>query len=374
MLDLENRVLCKNNEKEWYITFSNADKKKWVLPKRNMRFYMNIYQPSSLKGRLIKLLLPLLSTSHLICKRLNIKYVRIQLVESVFQEIQIAFKQAGLSYGFFMGTPGVHQKIVIQINKEKNVLGYCKITDSIAVYENFVKESCLLQKLNDLQINGIPNSICVKRVLNDSAGIFIQTTTKTINSITLHHLEQRHVTFITQLCQKTIRMLPYNESGLFRELNYLKIYDDKLMPEIQDAIVRLEDYLIHSRGLYCCTHGDFTPWNTYIEGNKLFVFDWEYAEDAYLPMLDLLHFWTQCCYFEKRMQADKIARAYYIFKRDKFTNWIQWTGYDADMLYIAYLLSMISRTMQRESQLTTSSERIINMWSEVLRLIMIHLS
>jgi hypothetical protein len=44
---------------------------------------------------------------------------------------------------------------------------------------------------------------------------------------------------------------------------------------------------ITSRGL---AHGDFTPWNSLVCGDRLYVFDWEYAGWDYPADYDLIHF------------------------------------------------------------------------------------
>ncbi|HEX9859762.1 MAG TPA: phosphotransferase, partial [Nitrospirota bacterium] len=37
-------------------------------------------------------------------------------------------------------------------------------------------------------------------------------------------------------------------------------------------------------------HGDFSPWNTFLAGDRLVVFDWEHSEPCGLPFYDLVHF------------------------------------------------------------------------------------
>jgi hypothetical protein len=37
-------------------------------------------------------------------------------------------------------------------------------------------------------------------------------------------------------------------------------------------------------------HGDFTPWNIRVENQTARVFDWEYADEEQLPLMDALHF------------------------------------------------------------------------------------
>ncbi len=40
----------------------------------------------------------------------------------------------------------------------------------------------------------------------------------------------------------------------------------------------------------CLGHGDFTPWNTFLQGGRLYVFDWEYAAENGPVGQDLAHF------------------------------------------------------------------------------------
>ena len=40
----------------------------------------------------------------------------------------------------------------------------------------------------------------------------------------------------------------------------------------------------------CLVHGDFTPWNSFVQGGRLYVFDWEYAHPAWPVGFDLVHF------------------------------------------------------------------------------------
>lgn len=40
----------------------------------------------------------------------------------------------------------------------------------------------------------------------------------------------------------------------------------------------------------CLAHGDFAPWNIRVANGRLFVFDWEYAQECASPLHDYLHF------------------------------------------------------------------------------------
>ena len=45
---------------EKFYRFGNADGKYWIVPARSMRTALNLYQPSGIKGKLVKALLPFL--------------------------------------------------------------------------------------------------------------------------------------------------------------------------------------------------------------------------------------------------------------------------------------------------------------------------
>ena len=52
------------NKGERFCHFSNPDGKAWIVPVKNMRVALNLYQPSGIKGKLVKALLPLQALPH----------------------------------------------------------------------------------------------------------------------------------------------------------------------------------------------------------------------------------------------------------------------------------------------------------------------
>ena len=51
-----NKILDLTGEEKFY-RFGNADGKYWIMPVRGMRTAMNLYQPSGIKGKMLKDLL-----------------------------------------------------------------------------------------------------------------------------------------------------------------------------------------------------------------------------------------------------------------------------------------------------------------------------
>ena len=105
-------------------------------------------------------------------------------------------------------------------------------------------------------------------------------------------------------------------------------------------------------------HADFTPWNMFEEKGKLFVFDWEYAQMTYPPMLDRYHFFTQTAIFEKHWQEDEIMEYIQCAKG----NWINAEA------YILYLLDIIARfTIREKGKVSGDVAHTMNIWIELLK-------
>ena len=86
-------------------------------------------------------------------------------------------------------------------------------------------------------------------------------------------------------------------------------------------------------------HGDFTPWNTFVDDGQLFVFDWEYAQRSCPPLLDKYHWFTQTWIFEKHYGAEKILEE----SHKKLAN-------SNNFSYLCYLIVTIATYVGREEK------------------------
>ena len=108
---------------------------------------------------------------------------------------------------------------------------------------------------------------------------------------------------------------------------------------------------------FSACHGDFTPWNMFVEKNRLFVFDFEYAAKSYPPGLDRYHFFTQTAVFERKWGVDDIMA----FMASKEGAWID------KRVYRLYLIEIISRFTTREAgKVTGKAATPFALWSNLL--------
>ena len=112
-----------------FYTFSNADGKRWLMPAKNMRTAMNLYQPSGIKGKGMKALFPYLYRLGVVNKAVGAEKKRYELVPELKKLLCRLFGTDDIEFSIFCGTPCVHQKITMQISKGARILGYAKFSD-----------------------------------------------------------------------------------------------------------------------------------------------------------------------------------------------------------------------------------------------------
>jgi len=340
---------------------SNADGKTWLLPASDLTVGLELYQPSGIKGRLLKKLLPSLHRIPGVIKGIHATCEHIGLRHDIIAAAENAFGVKGLTFSVFGGTPSVHQKITIQFSHGKRILGYCKLTDSDAIRQLFLHEQRLLNHLSESGLEDIPRCLTCD-TLPDGTSIFIQSTVKTGRSYSPHHWTPLHESFLQRLSRLTLSTLQFEDTDLHASLLALHENLNRIPPQFRDIIEpRLRQILDEKTGTqveYSAFHADFTPWNMIIQDNRLFVFDWEYGRLTYPPLLDRYHFFTQQALHVTKMSPRQIHSQISI---------LPWYSPED---YTIYLLDIISRFTLRESgKLPSSLLSMLSSWTEILQCI-----
>ena len=344
-----------------FYRFGNADGKYWIVPARRMRTALNLYQPSGIKGKLVKALLPWLHRFAHVRKAIKAEGANCCLNSELHSLLCKVFDTQEIEFAIFEGTPSVHKKITMQLSRNGRILGYCKISDSIDIKELFKKESKMLDGLYKIGVTGIPKALYCD-TLSSGIHIFVQSTEKRASSKVIHEWCTLQEKFLAQLYEKTKAVLTFEDSDYYTTLTALEEHLDWLPQNIDSSIVAKSISAIKAKYCgkkveFCACHGDFTPWNMFANGKELFVFDFEYAGVSYPAGLDRYHFFTQTAVFEKHWGADEII-AYAGSSEGK---WID------RQVYAIYLLDVISRFTMRESgKVTGEAAKPFALWGKVL--------
>ena len=344
-----------------FYRFGNADGKYWIVPARGMRTALNLYQPSGIKGKMVKVLLPWLHRFAHVRKAIKAEGANCRLNSELHSLLYRVFCVKEIEFAIFEGTPSVHKKITMQLSCNGRILGYCKISDSNDIKELFEKESKMLDELCKSSVSGIPKALYCG-TLSSGIHIFVQSTEKRASSKVIHKWCTLQEMFLTQLYEKTKAVLTFEDSDYYTTLTALEEHLDWLPQNIDSSIVAKSISTIKAKYCgkkveFCACHGDFTPWNMFANGKELFVFDFEYAGVSYPAGLDRYHFFTQTAVFEKHWGADEII-AYAGSSEGK---WID------RQVYAMYLLDVISRFTMRESgKVTGEAAKPFALWGKLL--------
>ena len=322
-----------------YLSFSNSDGKKWSIPLKSISLGLELYEPSGYKGKLLKCFLPVISNTkipHLLFKTAN---EHVTLDKNLRVLLQKCFG-SDWEYSIFFGTPCIDQKVTIQIYRNKEILGYCKLGSSERVKTLFEHEKEVLELLNNCGVNHTPVCIALSKI-NDKAWAFVQSTEKRNRFKTDHTFSKKHDDFLCELYEKTSFRICFEETDYYKSLVSLEKNMDYIENKYQETVLLSMKKVIkkYSNKIvnWGLCHRDFTPWNTCSIDGKLFVFDFEYALFNGPKDIDAMHFFVQTNVFERHKNMYEIAQLFKKQNNDIFT-------------FEEYLLDIISLYLLRGSE------------------------
>lgn len=343
---LLSRILIKQADKTFY-SFANMDGKRWIMPAHNMRTAMNLYQPSSLKGKIMRKGFPYLHRFKIVCKMLHAERECLVLNEQLYTVLSNAFHCNHLEFSIFCGTPCVHQKITIQVSSGKRITGYCKVSENREIKDIFRHEEKILNELHEKGIENIPQCLYCGSLSSD-IDLFVQTTAKSNLSSIDHKWGKRQEDFILTLHEKTRCEVKFEQTDFYQDICYLHAHLSDLKEFDAEAVKKgIEKVRIEYEGKkvnFSVYHADFTPWNMFVEKGKLFVFDFEYAKRTYPAYLDYFHFFMQTSIFEKHRGFSEIWADF-----ERNTPMLNRIFADARLSFLCYLLAVVAQYTKREN-------------------------
>jgi len=279
---------------------------RWIVPIDNGRdtaLALELYQPSLSTAKTKKFIAKALGCLGLsrFLTRDTILLAKHSDTES--KDLKQIFKEVlgrkDVRLALFTGTPGYHRKVAIQAwGKNGEILAYGKLAENEQTYKLLENEVGTLNRLSSLCLTkGVVPEVLFWGDIG-TGNLLIQTTCKKSYSRTLHKLTQLHVDFLAELFSKTSRKQMFGQSHCFLEL---KKRIEKLAGNLNNAWTErlikglryIGDGLAKTELPLGLCHKDFVPWNTFYNGKRLFVFDWEYAREESIPFWDIFHFVVQ---------------------------------------------------------------------------------
>jgi thiamine kinase-like enzyme len=272
----------------YLIVGARSNARWWLLPaadNRAMAMGLNMFQPVSVSAHFAKFIG---KTS----ARLGITWpiFRRDIFFTGSPNLESLFDGAVLSFAFFTGTAGPHRKTTVQImNIFGDVLGYAKISKASAVRPFLRNESnalCRVSKM-DLHTADVPKVLFLRE--EDQATMLVTDGVKNSRASSPSKLTSKHIEFLHELRSKTSE---FGANSLIEKISKEVAFVETLDGGWSDRIKRaLQTLTPRSNAIeLCLAHGDFTPWNCYVQDERLYVFDWEYSDPALPTGYDVAHF------------------------------------------------------------------------------------
>ena len=158
----------------------------------------------------------------------------------------------------------------------------------------------------------------------------------------------------------------FNDTDFAKSLKLLE-NNINLLPNpdaeiIKTAILSVRKYYGNKEVEFSVYHGDFTPWNMFLEKGELFVFDFEYAKRTYPPFMDWFHYITQIGIIEKQFNAEKLFQ-FYLKQQKTVSDSIE----NINNIYLQYLLSVFSLYISITDGKLSHNDRSYICWIHIIK-------
>jgi hypothetical protein len=283
--------------------FSNP---RWFLPNDRMLIKKsgNIIKPSSIKARIAwgftKLMNSIGLPQFIFPDKLitaaenNIKFfskgVLKDFLSKTLNKESIEFiVHTGHSY---------YQKCTAQVmDVDGSTIAYAKIGSTVQAGKRIEAEGKVLRELSSFSFDKLrfPGLIKVGKLEGAPATVLVQTPPPEGYNELKRRLEVIHINALIELFLATKKMVTGDEfvSGMTAFVQKLSNERGKrhaaILNDIGKTIFELAPRFEHNEIFLGASHGDFTPWNVYLKGQSIFVFDWELFS-LRLPLWDVYNF------------------------------------------------------------------------------------
>lgn len=355
---LDVRVSQHNSQgaKPYAVVGGRSNSRWWLIPLDNRHVATSgfaLFQPILASARLMKVTATTLTRIGL--SRL---WVRQKLYINGVPSLERHFPHnEPFEFAYFTGTDSPHRKLAVQImDRRGNLKGFAKVTRDPQVRTLLTHEAATLMRVQalGLQTAHVPKVLFSGECSNST--LLVTDTLKTPGTSSTTRFAEAHRIFLQELAQKTSDPQPVHVSeiaGYFRNRfdRLLSLLDETWSQRLNSAIGLLEAQTdLHLPvGL---SHGDFTPWNTFMVKGRLYAFDWEYAEEAQPLSNDLIHFILN----EPQVRGQSVNNKIEAISSGFARSWKDIRRETVSTLVIIYLLTVSFRQIERSSAATIQKQ------------------
>jgi len=319
----------------------------WLVPLESGKLTaisLALFQPTLTSARCLKWV-----TTRLAMLGLGRVWARRKIYVTGFPPLANYFPaQKPLVFAYFTGTNSPHRKVAVQVmDRGGELKGFVKLTRNPEVRKLLSHEKATLQRVGLLSLE----SAHVPKVLFhgdcESVTLLVTDTLKTSRTASTNTFTVAHQAFILELARKTSISKAVSVGDI---AHCFRIRIDNLRPYLEtewqhrlECAVQILEADGNNQLNVGLTHGDFTPWNTFLIGGRLYVFDWEYAEEGLPFTNDLIHF----CLNEPRTCRRNCKQKIEALQAALSQSWTGLNRQEITLAITIYLLTFSVRFLER---------------------------
>ncbi len=352
---------------------------RWLIPAdASAASFLALYNSESLKAWLYKKIVSVAYATGLKKFLMSGSFlVKPELVSAVKDTYGISDEDR---FTIFTGTRGENRKLIIEINNGNKTTHFIKICLSDIAQKNLQNEIIMLTTLNKYDFTSLSLPHVTEgrvkgtaRLSNVKPGIVIPATRiteihiKALGELYATHHEKKIIleTAAWQTIENNLQWM-YSEQPLMNDMDEFKTR------RIIHLLGKLSGSLpVEAEVPVSVSHGDFTPWNMYMDSNRLYVYDWELAKNGIPMLFDLFHFVFQSQVLLHRKNFTDIKENIKQVLQAPLTQSLS-HKYDIDTqlhykLYLLFNISYYMRIYMNERELLTQSHWMIDAWLDALQ-------
>lgn len=202
-----------------------------------------------------------------------------------------AFEGQAAHVACFTGTDGAHRKTALQIMDSTGlILGFAKLSRDPHVRPWLRNEVAMLARVATIELRSADVPAVLVSRDDTNLTLLVTDSRKSPGHTAPREVGEAHRAFLAELRARTGR----NGTGpiLDRLDRRMASLAGLAGPDWTARLARICAVLrpVAEEIPVCLAHGDFTPWNTFLQNGRLYVFDWEYAEEVWPVGFDLTHY------------------------------------------------------------------------------------
>jgi hypothetical protein len=286
-------------------------------------------------------------------------------------------KMNGCKPAAFTGTSGQNRKAVISFSKKGQAVSFVKVPLTPDATMLVSKEREVLEQLST---SSPQHFTCPSIIDTDEAGLHISNV-KPAKTYPVSQLTDSHLLALQESC----RLYNKTSSSLGKSIFWQEVKNDIASLSGLKAINNLDPIRLSAitfrlkerfsaidssqEAVLSLAHGDFTPWNSFFDGQKIHTYDWELS--AMLPVLyDAFHFIFQSSILIHRQDFPAIKRKIVrLAQHPVVQSMAREYQFDFQLCYRLYLLKTIAYYLPRyirQDQLHEQAHWLMEVWLDAL--------